>query len=263
MIKNLIIRSISGLVMASLLIGALILTEISGFIVLTIVGVLSVYEFLSNINKSERANTLVWYSCINSITISVLLFLATSNNDVRYFAIIAPIIIIRFIVEIFRNKKNPIESISYEIFAMIYALLPMLLLTFIDGKYVVALLFIVWANDVGAYFTGVTLGRHKLCERLSPKKSWEGFWGGIIVAITVAFLISYHLEGGVTVWMITGGVIALSAVVGDLFESMFKRSLEIKDSGNMIPGHGGMLDRFDALFFAAPLFYMIYILLLR
>ena len=272
MIKNLIIRSVSGIIMAAILIAALLLTDTSGFIVLALVGTLSVYEFLKNINKSGKSNTMIALTCINSVIISLLLFMYLNTNESYYLAIIVPLIIVRFCVELFRAKPNPIQSISYEIFALVYTLLPMLLLTLIDGIYVVAILILVWANDVGAYFVGVTFGRHKLCERLSPKKSWEGFWGGVIFAALAAFILSYFVDGdfvpfnlgGSTIsWIITGVVISLSAVTGDLFESMFKRSIDVKDSGNMIPGHGGILDRFDAMFFAAPIFYMIYTFILK
>lgn len=263
MIKNLIIRSISGLVMASILIGALYMTEISGFIILALIGIVSTYEFLTNIKKSGKSDLMVYYTCISGVLISLLLFVAIYTRENNYLALIAPLIITRFSVELFRAKSNPFESISYELFALIYVLLPMLLLTQVDGIYVIALFLLVWANDVGAYLIGVTLGKHRLCERLSPKKSWEGFWGGLAAAAGMATLISYYLDANLIYWTITGVVIALCAVAGDLFESMFKRSISIKDSGNMIPGHGGILDRFDAMFFAAPFFYMIYTFILR
>ena len=113
-------------------------------------------------------------------------------------------------------------------------------------------IFIIWANDVFAYLFGITLGRHRLFERISPKKSWEGFFGGLLGAMAMGYVASLVLEAEPMVWIGLALVAALSGVFGDLVESLFKRSVDLKDSGNFIPGHGGWLDRFDALIFSAP-----------
>ena len=120
-------------------------------------------------------------------------------------------------------------------------------------------LFIVWANDVFAYLVGVTMGKHRLCERISPKKSWEGFFGGILGAIGVGALGAYFLDGRYEIWISLAAIIAITGVLGDLVESMFKREAGVKDSGNIMPGHGGVLDRFDALLVSAP-FAFIFVL---
>ena len=120
-------------------------------------------------------------------------------------------------------------------------------------------LFIVWANDVFAYLVGVTMGKHRLCERISPKKSWEGFFGGILGAIGVGALGAYFLDGRYEIWICLAVIIAITGVLGDLVESMFKREAGVKDSGNIMPGHGGVLDRFDALLVSAP-FAFIFVL---
>ena len=113
-------------------------------------------------------------------------------------------------------------------------------------------LFLVWGNDVFAYLVGISIGRHKMCPRLSPKKSWEGFFGGVLGSLAMGVLGAYVVEGNYLVWLGLALVVSLSSVVGDLVESMFKRDAGVKDSGNFIPGHGGMLDRFDALILSAP-----------
>ena len=120
-------------------------------------------------------------------------------------------------------------------------------------------LFLVWGNDVFAYLFGISFGRHKMCERLSPKKSWEGFFGGVAGSLAMGVLGAYITSGGYLVWIGLAVVVSLSSVVGDLVESMFKRDAGVKDSGSFIPGHGGMLDRFDALILSAP-FAFIYII---
>ena len=121
-------------------------------------------------------------------------------------------------------------------------------------------IFIIWANDVFAYLFGITLGKHRLFERISPKKSWEGFFGGVLGAMAMGYTAATILDGNTIVWVGMALVAALSGVFGDLVESMFKRSVDIKDSGNIIPGHGGWLDRFDALILSLP-FVFIYLAL--
>jgi len=115
----------------------------------------------------------------------------------------------------------------------------------------------VWVNDVGAFVVGMTTGRHKLFERLSPKKTWEGCIGGVVLTAALGAAAGM-VYGNIWQWAAIGVLTAVSAVLGDLFESMMKRSIGIKDSGNVIPGHGGMLDRFDAFLFAAPVFWVSY-----
>ncbi len=136
---------------------------------------------------------------------------------------------------------------------------------FVDRyNYEVALMLIltIWANDVFAYLFGITLGKHKMFPRISPKKSWEGFVGGLLGAAGVSFLLShlFDLNADLIYVLVCGVVIAIGAVVGDLVQSMFKRWAEVKDSGSLIPGHGGVLDRFDALLFAAPVYYIFSVL---
>ena len=119
--------------------------------------------------------------------------------------------------------------------------------------------FIIWANDVFAYLVGMTFGRHRLCERLSPKKSWEGFFGGLAGAVAMGYAAARVLDADVWAWLGLALVAAATGVLGDLVESMFKRAAGVKDSGTLIPGHGGVLDRFDAMLLSAP-FVFVYML---
>lgn len=140
---------------------------------------------------------------------------------------------------------------------------------------VMTILTLVWANDVGAYLVGISIGKHKMCPKISPKKSWEGFAGGLFFAIGFALLWYWLFWSKIPqpvelLWIDQtlffaglGLVVALGAVGGDLIESAFKRKMEIKDSGNLIPGHGGILDRFDALILAAPLAWVYVIIFLK
>ncbi len=133
-----------------------------------------------------------------------------------------------------------------------------------DVRIAPAFIITVWANDTFAYLAGITLGRrgkHKLCERLSPKKTWEGFAGGIAGAMVVAAVTGrFWMEGNVLLWTAFGLVVALAAVGGDLAESAVKRRAGVKDSGTLLPGHGGVLDRFDATLGAVPVAFLFFLI---
>lgn len=167
-----------------------------------------------------------------------------------------------FVVELYRKQENPLGNVAATFAGMFYVTMPMLFFMFLPTEFghitgkslicVVWLLVIVWANDVGAYLVGVTFGRHRLMERISPKKSWEGFFGGMAFAILAGIAAGMTIDKEWIFWIVLAVLTTISGVWGDLVESMFKRSAGVKDSGSIMPGHGGFLDRFDALLFAAP-----------
>ena len=174
-----------------------------------------------------------------------------------------------FVCELWRKSPTPIANIATTFMGVIYVALPMAALLFVPqllvGKWsawaMMAFISIIWINDIFAYLVGVTLGKHRLCERISPKKSWEGFFGGLIGAIGAAVLFGHLFEGDLLVWTGFGLVASLSGVAGDLVESLIKREVDVKDSGKMMPGHGGFLDRFDALYISVP-FVVVYLLVI-
>lgn len=157
-------------------------------------------------------------------------------------------------------ERKPFTNIAYTFLGLFYVAMPFALLNvaaFENGNYnfeiIWGSLFILWASDTGAYFAGTFFGKRKLFERISPKKSWEGFFGGAALALVFAYGISQYFHTlTVTQWMIVGILIIIGGTFGDLVESLLKRSIEIKDSGTSIPGHGGFLDRFDGLLISAP-----------
>ena len=182
--------------------------------------------------------------------------------------LIVPLIFIVFIFELFRNRKDPIANIGYTILGIIYIAVPFTLLHQIsyytdfqfgdtyNYEVLIGYFFILWANDTGAYLVGRKFGRRKLFERISPKKTWEGSLGGVFFGVLLGYVNSQLFEGLDTItWMILAVIVVVFGSLGDLVESLFKRSLGIKDSGKILPGHGGVLDRFDGIFISAPMVY--------
>ncbi|MFI3323943.1 MAG: phosphatidate cytidylyltransferase [Rikenellaceae bacterium] len=191
-----------------------------------------------------------------------------------YFGLLASLLLLTipatFVSELFAGSKNPIANIGSTLLPVLYIGLPLSLICHVamyigggewSGALMVAYLVITWANDSFAYLVGISIGRHVMFPRISPKKSWEGLVGGILGAFLFGLGIAWLSGSSYLVW---GGVAILAAmagVLGDLVESMFKRSVDIKDSGDLIPGHGGWLDRFDAFLISTPVvFVYLYIL---
>jgi len=198
-----------------------------------------------------------------------LLFYAKGYGliTINYFWIMVFLVAGVFIAELYSASKKPFRNIAYVLTGVIYIALPFSLtteLTMSEGNYdyriFLSLFIFLWSNDIGAYCFGMMFGRkgkHKLFERISPKKSWEGFFGGIIAVLSAAFILSsvwgerYDGFGSVH-WYVIAVIMSLSATFGDLTESMLKRSVNVKDSGKIMPGHGGILDRFDSALIAFP-----------
>jgi len=187
-----------------------------------------------------------------------------SSNKLIISAI--PFFFIPFIIEIFSNQNQKRFNVSvYEISALIYVAIPFSLLNFIsvfDGKYtyqiLIPIFILIWTNDTFAYLTGITIGRTKFFEKISPKKTWEGTIGGIIFTMIFSYFLNQFfpiLTG--KQWMLVAIVVSFFGIIGDLVESMLKRNLGVKDSGFFLPGHGGFLDRFDSLIFAVPFVFVV------
>jgi len=203
---------------------------------------------------------------INYIVIYLILTLAAYKNNVFSHTLIflLPLTVTSvFIQELFKKSPNPISNIFYTFGGLVYACLPFTFfhaIAFINGHfnyhYPLVFLLLLWGNDTGAYLVGMKFGRHKLFERHSPKKTWEGFFGGALLSFTVAFIVScFYKELLWYQWITIAVLISIFGTLGDLVESMFKRSIDVKDSGEILPGHGGLLDRFDGLLLAAPIVY--------
>jgi phosphatidate cytidylyltransferase len=175
-----------------------------------------------------------------------------------------PVVLLIYIYELFCHNPSPFNNLSYTFLGIIYSVLPFCFfyaLAFRDGDfnfhYPLGFLLLLWASDTGAYLFGVKFGKNKLFERHSPKKSWEGFFGGMFISLVVSFLLSiFFNELSILNWASIALIVIVFGTIGDLTESMLKRSINVKDSGTMLPGHGGFLDRFDGLLFAAPMVFV-------
>ena len=276
-LKELAVRTVSGVVMLLLFVGALVWSKWSAgalFAVILLGGLLEFYRLcrkngvqpMSSVGVATSiaifglafAVFLQWGSPATETTARIVL------GALLYTLLIVPT---TFVCELWRKSATPIANIATTFMGVLYVALPMAMVLFIPqmlvGKWsawaMLAFVSIIWINDVCAYLVGVSIGKHRLCERISPKKSWEGFFGGLVGAVGFAVLFGHLLGGNLLIWGGLGLVVALAGVAGDLVESLMKREVDVKDSGTMMPGHGGFLDRFDALFLATPfaLFYLI------
>ncbi len=181
----------------------------------------------------------------------------------KLFFLIVIAITAAFAQELFKKTPAPFTNLAYTFLGLILTVVPFTFfhaLAYIqlgfNFHFPLAFLLMLWANDTGAYLSGMAIGKHKLFERHSPKKTWEGFIGGVAISAGVAFIISrFFVELEWQQWVIMAILIGTVGTMGDLVESMFKRSINVKDSGGILPGHGGLLDRFDGLFLAAPIVY--------
>lgn len=176
--------------------------------------------------------------------------------DATYYLFIFPLSASIFFIKLYKKSdKKPFTNIAYTLCGIFYVAVPFALLNIIAfsrGTYsfqiVLGILSLFWASDTGAYFAGVKFGRTQLFARVSPKKSWEGSIGGAVTALAAALIFSLYYDDLMAwQWIVVGAIIVITGTYGDLVESLFKRSIAIKDSGRGLPGHGGFLDRFDGL----------------
>ncbi|MBE6330210.1 MAG: phosphatidate cytidylyltransferase [Bacteroidales bacterium] len=269
-LQNLIIRALSGAVFVVLMLGAIWLSSFYFAIVFLAFTFLGLKEFYSLSSHHNVVKVNGWLA----IAGGVLLFLIATGVSFlqwspKWFALYLIYIPILFIPELYRSVGTPIQNIAVSLMGHIYVAIPFTIFCLIEPiskELVLAFFVLIWASDTGAYLVGVCIGKHKMFERISPKKTWEGFLGGLAFALGFGYLF-YRLnwvelpQADLMFWMILSALIFVVGVFGDLVESMFKRSVGVKDSGNIMPGHGGMLDRFDSACLAAPVLAAVYLLL--
>ena len=269
-LKNMTIRAITGTIFVAAVVTCFLRLEAMMFL-FALVTALSVWEFTGLVNNSGdvRVNRFI------CTVAGVYLFLAFAGfcSGITPAAVFIPYlltVVYLFISELYTKASNPINNWAYTMLSQMYIALPFSMINVVafhstDDAHVydyllpLSIFIFLWTNDTGAYISGSLLGRHKLFPRVSPGKSWEGSIGGGLLVLAVAALVGYlanSSEGGHTLsipaWMGLGLVVVFFGTWGDLVESLFKRTLGIKDSGNILPGHGGMLDRFDSSLMAFP-----------
>lgn len=272
-LKNFIIRTLSGIVMVATLIGATLFSKLTFVLLLLAITLGGEWEFYRLAKKAGTSpqrfvGMLAGTMMIVAAAAALHEILAITAVLMVAFMILIPM---PLIFELYRKSATPMANVGITYAGVIYVALPMALLTFFpmmlgNGEWkpwsVILYIFIIWANDVFAYLFGITLGKHRLFERISPKKSWEGFFGGLLGAMAMGFVAAKVLDANVALWIGLALIAAITGVFGDLVESLLKRSVDVKDSGNFIPGHGGWLDRFDALIFSVP-FAFIYLVIVE
>jgi len=268
--KNFTLRLLTGIVYVATIVFCVIFSPYTFLALFLTVIYFCLTEFyqLLNINKEIKINP--YLHGAGGALLFLVVFLFTSGIAGRYALSLYLLYIVGIIVyELYARQKNPIARLASVFFGQCYIALPLSILNLLafpclcqlgyQWIWIIALLVFIWANDTGAYLIGVRFGKHRLWERISPKKSWEGFFGGLGFAIISAFALSHFFPQ--TAWYhwvgLSIGVVVFSTY-GDLFESLIKRTVEVKDSGRSLPGHGGFLDRFDSLLFAvyAMVFYL-------
>ena len=257
-------RAITGIFFVAVMLASVLLGAYAFTVFVYFLSVLSVQEFYRLIStESVKPQKGLGIALTMSIYLPMSMYYLKGESLI-YLLISVPVIISIIIAELYRKKANPFHNISYTLFGVIYAALPFCFfysLAFTDasysGNYPLGFLILLWTYDTGAYLIGIKFGKHKLFEKHSPKKTWEGFFGGMIFSIAAAFILGlYFKELNTLHWVVISIIIVIGGTYGDLSESMLKRNLSAKDSGRLLPGHGGILDRFDGLLLAAPLVFV-------
>lgn len=261
--NNFFKRAFTAATFVAILLCSTYYNQISFSILFFIITILGVSEFYTlSENDSTKPQKIV------GTTAAAFLFGSIACVSMGYFdykllALNIPLLFLIFITELYLKAENPFKNIAITLLGIFYVAVPLSLLNYIltiDGTYrfetLFGIWFILWSNDTGAYLSGSAFGKHKLFPRISPGKSWEGSIGGAIAAYVVTFIISgWYPVIDRTDWYVIATILIVIGTLGDLVESLFKRNLGVKDSGSLLPGHGGILDRFDSLLMAVPFIF--------
>lgn len=256
-------RAITGFFFVLVMLASVLSGAYAFSIFFIVLAILSLIEFYRLIDKEG-----VKPDRLGGTLLGIVLFIVVALLDLNFVTPSAllysvPLLAFIYIRELYRKNERPFYNIALTFLGVIYAVIPFLFffrLGFLGGHYEyylpMSFLFMLWANDTGAYLVGMKFGKTKLFERHSPKKTWEGFIGGVALSVGVSLILHhYYANLARWEWCVIAVIISVFGTWGDLTESMLKRSFQVKDSGSLLPGHGGLLDRFDGLLLAAPLVY--------
>ena len=266
--NNFIQRAVTGVLFVIVLVGCILYSPLSFGILFTIISVLSVHEFAQLVSKSSEVSINKTITALGGayLFLALMSFCTQQSVGARVFLPYLGLLLYMMITELYLKKKNPTGNWAYSMLSQLYVALPFALLNELAFQnspetssvtynpiLPLSIFVFIWLSDTGAYCVGSLIGKHRLFERISPKKSWEGSIGGGIfsIASSLGFAHFFPFMPGWQ-WVGLAIVVVIFGTWGDLTESLMKRQLGIKDSGNILPGHGGMLDRFDSALMAIP-----------
>ena len=275
--KNLIIRALTGIIFVVVLVSAICIHPIFFLILFCIITGLTLWEFGGLVKHYENANLQRAVNVLGGVYLFIATFVyANGLTDGKIFLPYLLFIMLSMIAELYYKAPNPINNWAFTLFAQVYCAGSFSMLNFIGAEpgtpgvmsytplFIMAIFIFVWLDDTGAYLVGSLIGKRKLFERISPKKSWEGFFGGLILVLASSQAFAWFApEIRRLKWLGLAATVVLFGTWGDLIESLLKRTLGVKDSGNVLPGHGGMLDRFDSVMLAVPASYIYIELFIR
>ncbi len=264
--KEFLIRTVSGLIYAAVMIGSIMVHPLVFLAVFLFILILGMTEFYRMCSTEEKRPMVIPGIAAGIIIFLAIFFTKYSSADSRILFLIPVSALILIVLPMFRVKDHAIWTSALTFLGIIYVSLPVSVFNLLvyhpykegfNYQVVLFLFLILWLNDTGAYISGKLTGKHKMFPRISPKKSWEGFAGGLLMALLVTWLskpLFPDIPSG-HLWILCP-IIVITGTLGDLVESGWKRASGVKDSGKLMPGHGGILDRFDSLILAAPAVYI-------
>lgn len=283
-------RAISGAVYVILLLSSILFSTESFFLLFGVFLLIAIYEFCNLIQVNKVLPILFGFLLFTTVTlvshyntITTNTINQTFNTDVKIainiqqldiiLLVITLVVSIKCILFLFYDNIQKISTSSKYLYLLGYIILPFIFITKIsfgindyNPKIIIGLFILIWTNDTFAYIVGKSIGKNKLFEKISPKKTIEGFLGGVVFAVLAGYFISkYYIKAkpefsdkSILIWTSIAVIVGIMGTIGDLIESKFKRIAGVKDSGSFMPGHGGILDRLDSVIFVAPIIFLFY-----
>ena len=262
------VRAVAGAVYVLLLVGCTLAGASMYFTFMLLASALCISEFFRLLALRSRS----LQAALVVIHLLVIVSVAFSRGyiphvgfDAALDVLLVPLLFLLFLIELLRAKDNAVADLGRAFLTFVYITMPFALVLLVpytggggyDFRLPLGIFILTWVGDTFAYLCGISMGRHKLMERISPKKTVEGFVGGAVFTLAGGYVLSLVFPQALSVaqWMVIAAIVCVMGVVGDLVESMFKRLAGVKDSGRIMPGHGGMLDRLDSFIMSVPFIY--------
>lgn len=294
--NNFLSRTVTGFFIVLLIIGGISLSSISFFFLFLFILIAGMFEFYKMSHMAKVRPQKYFGVLIGGLFFVMSFLYSVKFLNQKYFYLFIPLVFLIFINELYLKQNRPFTNIAYTFLGLLYVALPLALFNYFvfssngeplsihdpfesldavnfifqpteqivySPQILLGFFILFWVSDTAAYLFGVSFGKHRLFKRISPRKSWEGLLGGAFIALITAYLLSlYFKDLRLPDWIIIAFIVVIVGTFGDLVESMYKRSLGLKDSGRILPGHGGILDRFDGVLLASPIVFA-YLQLIR